>query len=181
MKAGVLSMLVMLFVTYGTDCYAANREQMASNYQQQMYSDSENSERSSSGENYRKHKRFANTNDSNTKVLTSKFRRRKRRRKIGLSQGTEHPVVQTEISENAEPTNAECEICKAHSTMNNGSEPMMREEDRNSFENTLVNEPTDNATECETCKSQRLTADNLEGLKNLGENEFEDKASQAKR
>ena len=165
MRVNTLSMFVMLFMTCGTDSFAVNVKQMASRYQQQVNSDSENSERSSSDENYKKRKRSASINDGSTEKLIAKFGGRKKQIKMRLSQETEQPVFQTETPEDNEPTDVlECEACKAHSTMNNESEPLMPRDNLNSFENTTINEPTDNATDCETCNSQGLTADNLEGM-----------------
>ncbi len=172
MRVSALSIFVMLFMTYGTDCSAANVKQMASQYQQQVNSDSENSERSSSNENYKKRKKSARISDGSTEELISKFEGRKRQRKMGLPQETEQPVFQTEISENVGPTDAaECEVCKAHSTMPNGSEPTIPGEDQNSFENTTINEPTNDATECQTCREQRLTDSALDSMEQFKQNE----------
>ena len=148
MKISIVSVFTMFFMMCGIICFAMNEKEMANQFQQQVDNDSVDSL------NFNSHKK-----------RRSEVKRKKRQRKKGIVQGTENPVFVEEKSVLASDK-AECEVCKRHAA---NDESMMQGENPSSFENSAVSTPTNDTTECETCKTQSLTASALAGTEQFAD------------
>ena len=166
MKIGIFSAFTLLFVMYGTNCSAVNTQMATKEYQNQKDDAARDSADFNLDGNYQKRGRYSKAEEVSFEEQPNRFGRKKRRRKMGIPQGTESSIFREEvvISKNTEiePTTdgQECEVCK-HQNLSPADLAGMEQfkekniEKNSDFPGNIKGEPTDDVTPptCEVCKA----------------------------